>query len=77
MVDPKSHWDKVFATKTENEVSWFQFYPQTSVGFLELFNLPFDAHIIDIGGGDSHFVDVLIEKGYQNIYILDISSNAF
>lgn len=74
--DTKQHWEKVFATKQENEVSWFQPYPKTSVEFLELFNLPLDANIIDIGGGDSHLVDVLIDKGYQNIYVLDISANA-
>ena len=72
----KQHWEKVFATKAENEVSWFQQYPATSIAFLELFNLPFNANIIDIGGGDSHLVDVLIEKGYRNIYVLDISENA-
>ena len=75
--DKKQHWENVFATKAETEVSWFQNYPKTSVEFLELFNLPLDANIIDIGGGDSHFVDALIEKGYKNIYVLDISVNAF
>jgi len=44
--------------------------------FVELFNLPLDANIIDIGGGDSHFVDALIEKGYRNIWVLDISEAA-
>lgn len=72
----KEHWEKVFETKSENEVSWFQPYPKTSVEFLELFNLPLDANIIDIGGGDSHLVDVFLEKGYRNIYILDISEKA-
>ena len=72
----KGHWENGFATKQETEVSWFQPYPKTSVEFLELFNLPLDANIIDIGGGDSHFVDVLIDRGYQNIYVLDISANA-
>lgn len=72
----KEHWEKVFATKVENEFSWFQPYPKTSVEFLELFNLSLDANIIDIGGGDSHLVDVLIEKGYSNIYVLDISALA-
>jgi ubiquinone/menaquinone biosynthesis C-methylase UbiE len=72
----KSHWENVFATKAENEVSWFQPYPQTSVDFLALFKLPLDANIIDIGGGDSHLVDALLEKGYKNIYVLDISKNA-
>jgi predicted rRNA methylase YqxC with S4 and FtsJ domains len=44
--------------------------------FVELFNLPLDANIIDIGGGDSHFVDALLDKGCKNIYVLDISANA-
>jgi SAM-dependent methyltransferase len=76
MTDIRQHWENVFTTKAENEVSWFQPYPKTSVEFLELFNLPLDAHIIDIGGGDSHLVDVMLEKGYQNIYVLDISAMA-
>ena len=42
----------------------------------ELFKLPLTANIIDIGGGDSHFVDALLEKGYQNIWVLDISGKA-
>jgi 2-polyprenyl-3-methyl-5-hydroxy-6-metoxy-1,4-benzoquinol methylase len=76
MEDLKAHWEKVFATKTDAEVSWFQAYPKTSVEFLELFDLPLDAHVIDVGGGDSRFIDALLDKGYKNIYLLDISSNA-
>lgn len=72
----KNHWENVFATKTETEVSWFQAYPKTSMEFLELFDLPKDSNIIDVGGGDSHFIDALIEKGYRNIWLLDISENA-
>ena len=76
MENKKEHWENVFATKAETEVSWFQTYPKTSVNFLELFDLPLDANIIDVGGGDSHFVDALLDKGYKNIYVLDISANA-
>ena len=72
----KEHWENVFTTKQETEVSWFQPYPKTSIEFVKLFNLPFEANIIDIGGGDSHFVDALLEEGYQNIWVLDISENA-
>ncbi len=72
----KNHWEKVFATKAENEVSWFQPYPKTSISFVEMFDLPLDANIIDIGGGDSNFVDTLVEKGFKNIFVLDISENA-
>jgi 2-polyprenyl-3-methyl-5-hydroxy-6-metoxy-1,4-benzoquinol methylase len=76
MQTTKEHWEKIYSTKADDEVSWFQPYPKTSLEFLELFNLPLDANIIDIGGGNSHLVDVLIEKGYKNIYVLDISVNA-
>lgn len=76
MDNNKQHWENVFTTKQPNEVSWFQEYPKTSIEFLELFNLPLTANIIDIGGGDSNFVDALLEKGYQNIWVLDISAAA-
>ncbi|MFN2440008.1 MAG: trans-aconitate 2-methyltransferase, partial [Chitinophagaceae bacterium] len=69
-------WDDIYKSKAEDEVSWFQRYPKTSMEFVELFNLPLNANIIDIGGGDSHFVDALLDKGYRNIYVLDISTNA-
>jgi ubiquinone/menaquinone biosynthesis C-methylase UbiE len=72
----KEHWENVFANKQETEVSWFQPYPKTSIEFVKLFDLPLDANIIDIGGGDSHFVDALLEEGYKNIWVLDISENA-
>ena len=72
----QQHWDDVYKTRAENELSWFQPYPRTSMEFVDLFHLPLDANIIDIGGGDSHFVDALLDKGYQNIYVLDISSEA-
>src|SRR5690242_9877513 len=68
------HWDHVYNSKAEGELSWFQPYPKTSMEFVELFDLPLDARIIDIGGGDSHFVDALLDKGYKNIWMLDISN---
>ena len=75
-IHEKAHWDTIYQTKSAEEVSWFQAYPQTSMEFLSLFELPLTANIIDIGGGDSYFVDALLDKGYQNIWVLDISGNA-
>lgn len=72
----QQHWNNLYNTKEEDKVSWFQPYPKTSMEFVELFNLPLNANIIDIGGGDSHFVDALLDKGYQNIWVLDISATA-
>jgi cyclopropane fatty-acyl-phospholipid synthase-like methyltransferase len=75
-MDKKQHWENVFANKQQNEVSWYQPTPQTSIAFFELQHLPLSASIIDIGSGDSYFIDYLIDKGYENIYALDISENA-
>lgn len=72
----QQHWDRIYQTKEEDEVSWFQPYPKTSMEFVDLFKLPLAANIIDIGGGDSHFVDALLDKGYKNIWVLDISEAA-
>ncbi len=69
----KDHWENLFATKAENEVSWYQPIHKTSIAFLETCNLPLDANIIDVGAGDSHFVDVLLEKGYHNITLVSSS----
>lgn len=72
----KQHWEKVFETKADTEKSWFQPYPQTSVQFIKELNIPKDAAIIDVGGGDSYLADVLLQEGYKDITVLDISAKA-
>lgn len=74
--DKKSHWEKIYKTKTPNDVSWTQEKPGTSLDFVQAFELPKEAKIIDIGGGDSKLVDYLLTEGYQNISVLDISEAA-
>jgi 2-polyprenyl-3-methyl-5-hydroxy-6-metoxy-1,4-benzoquinol methylase len=74
--DKKAHWDKIYQTKSLNEVSWFQPKPETSLNFFKEFNIPKEAKIIDIGGGDSLLVDHLLDLGYQHITVLDISATA-
>ena len=72
----KNHWETVYETKTKNQVSWTQVIPQTSLDFIDSFDLDKDAEIIDVGGGDSNLVDYLIQDGFKNITVLDISSKA-
>lgn len=72
----KSHWETLYADKSEQEYSWFQAFPQTSIRFIEQFQLQPDARIIDIGGGDSRLVDALLDRGFSNISVLDISAGA-
>jgi ubiquinone/menaquinone biosynthesis C-methylase UbiE len=72
----KEHWNKIYSTKQSSEVSWTQDNPKTSLDFIHSFHLPKQASIIDIGGGDSRLVDKLLEEGYEDITVLDISEHA-
>ena len=75
-MERKNHWETVYETKQPNEVSWTQENPKTSLDFIRETHLDKTAKIIDIGGGDSNLVDFLLEEGYENISVLDISANA-
>ncbi|CAN5130174.1 class I SAM-dependent methyltransferase [soil metagenome] len=74
--DKKLHWEQVYQTKNPGQVSWTQAVPQTSLNFVHSFHLPKTAKIIDIGGGDSLLVDYLLQEGFKDITVLDISPAA-
>jgi len=75
-MNKKNHWENVFCTKQIEEVSWYQQTPQDLLDFVQQLSLPKTAAIIDIGGGDSFFVDHLLEMGFTNITVLDIAAEA-
>lgn len=72
----KAHWENIYTTKELTDVSWYQPVPEISLDFLAQSALPKTAKIIDVGGGDSYFVDHLIKLGYTDITVLDISEHA-
>ena len=75
-LDKKKHWETVYETKNPDQVSWTQEIPKTSLDFIHSFGLKKTSKIIDIGGGDSKFVDYLLDEGFENITVLDISSKS-
>ena len=74
--DRKKHWENIYQTKELKDVSWFQPTPETSLDFFKQFHVPTKAKVIDIGGGDSLLVDHLLDLGYRDISVLDISEAA-
>jgi hypothetical protein len=72
----QEHWENIYATREVTEVSWFQTHPGKSLDLIESDAPDLDSQIIDVGGGASTLVDELLELGYRNISVLDISSNA-
>src|SRR5690349_12261324 len=75
-MNSKAHWEKVYGTKTPDQLSWTQAVPRTSLDFIDAFHLSRTARIIDIGGGDSRLADFLLEEGFLDITVLDISEEA-
>lgn len=76
MEENRRHWEAVYTTKGPKEVSWTQDRPGTSLDFIAEAGLALDAPIIDIGGGDSRLVDFLLDAGYSDLTVLDISAAA-
>jgi len=76
MMSYKSHWEKIYTSKRQDEVSWYQPTPEISLDFINELNIPKDAAIIDVGGGDSYLADNLLAAGFTNITVLDISEVA-
>ena len=72
----KSHWQNVYTSKGENEVSWFQENPAPSLELIELTGASDKAAIIDVGGGASRLVDVLLDRGFSDLTVLDLSAAA-
>jgi 2-polyprenyl-3-methyl-5-hydroxy-6-metoxy-1,4-benzoquinol methylase len=72
----QSHWQNVYLSKGEQQVSWTQLDPQPSLGLIEKFASDRRASIVDIGGGASRLVDALVANGFAAPTVLDLSEAA-
>jgi len=75
-MDTRTHWEKIYKTKTPEAVSWYRPHLETSLGLIERAARGYSAAIIDVGGGESTLVDDLLARGYGNITVLDVSQTA-
>lgn len=72
----QTHWDAVYTTKAEHEVSWFQASPAPSLEAIARAGARPDSALIDIGGGASRLVDHLLAQGFVDVSVLDLSGAA-
>jgi 2-polyprenyl-3-methyl-5-hydroxy-6-metoxy-1,4-benzoquinol methylase len=72
----RTHWEKIYATKEPDQVSWYRPHLETSLVLILRSVSDRTASIIDVGGGESTLVDDLLERGFQNITVLDVSQTA-
>jgi ubiquinone/menaquinone biosynthesis C-methylase UbiE len=72
----KEHWENVYSTKAVDQVSWYREHLENSLKLILDTGVVKDAAIIDVGGGRSTLIDDLIDNGYVDISVLDMSSKA-
>lgn len=74
--DRKHHWEHVYQTKTREQVSWFREHLEISIKLILGTGVGKDAAIIDVGGGNSTLTDDLLDLGFVDVSVLDISGRA-
>ena len=75
-MEKKTHWENIYHTKDFAQVSWFKPHLTASLEIILGLAIQKGDPVIDVGGGASTLVDDLLEAGFQDITILDISKKA-
>jgi trans-aconitate methyltransferase len=75
-MDIQAHWNRVYATKGEGDVGWFEPVPAESLRMMEAAGLTEATCVIDVGAGESRLVDVLAARGLRCLAVLDVSEAA-
>lgn len=75
MTDTFSHWDNIYKTKDLSQVSWHQAHSTISFDWILASVKPTDS-IIDVGCGVSILADNLLAKGFNDISLLELSTEA-
>ena len=70
------HWEQVYTASSDDEVSWYQRRPETSLGLVGRTESGPDAAVLDVGGGSSRLVDALLDEGWRRVAVLDVAENA-
>ena len=76
VLDLKSHWNNAYETNRSKKLGWFEEFPEPSLSLLTDCNLEKSSSILNIGAGTTNFVDELLNRGYENLIVNDISPTA-
>ncbi|MCL4675214.1 MAG: class I SAM-dependent methyltransferase [Pararhodobacter sp.] len=76
MTTRQDHWDAVYAARGETALTWFEETPAQSLALIRGAGVTPEARVIDVGGGASRLVDALLDGGFAQITVLDLSAEA-
>ncbi len=75
-LEAAGHWDEIYRRRPPTEVSWYQDEPTVSLALLDALGVTPEEPIIDVGGGASVLVDRLLDRGFGDVSVLDVSAAA-
>ena len=75
-MESRSHWERVYASMAPESVSWYAPHLLESLDYIRRTGLPKRAAVIDVGGGEATLVDDLLDAGYEDVSVLDLSIKA-
>jgi len=76
IVNTKAHWESVYRFKAQDAVSWYKPHLDASINFIERYAKDRSAAVLDVGGGESTLVDDLLNEGFKDLTVLDVSETA-
>ena len=75
-MEPRDHWREVYSAKRPDEVSWYQASPTSSLAALGRSAAGPHMSLVDVGAGASTLVDALLDRGWADVTLVDISEPA-
>jgi len=75
-VNLKEHWNKVYSSRADEKLGWYEDFPQESICLIDKCNLSPDSVILNVGAGTTTLIEFLLLMGYSNIIATDISNES-
>ncbi|MGD9529369.1 MAG: trans-aconitate 2-methyltransferase [Dehalococcoidia bacterium] len=70
------HWEDVYSRRDERSVSWFQQVPTRTLDIFDELRVDPSRSVADVGAGASRLVDELVQRGFGDLTIVDVSASA-
>ncbi|HET8592826.1 MAG TPA: class I SAM-dependent methyltransferase [Solirubrobacterales bacterium] len=71
-----AHWERVYGERAPDRVSWYEAVPESSLELIDEAGIDTDAPVIDVGGGASRLSGELLDRGYTDLTVVDISGTS-
>ncbi len=72
----REHWNNAYLNKSVDELGWYEEIPEPSLELIDKTGLENQARVFVAGAGASTLIDHMLNHGWSNISVCDISNIA-